>query len=143
VYIEDRYEAGLVGVFAMPLPRVEVQVNEQIVEEAKEKEETQAADQARPDEAMDAEKEEEDEHMKGEEEEKAAIQPDRDTADEVMEGVQDDPIETAKAMKEVEAEAEADEQDDKIEPLEDNETEGEAKIVIHIVANRYKLSNFW
>lgn len=142
VYSQDRYEAGLVGVFAVPLPRVQVQVNEEMVEQAKGEETTQAANEDGPEEAMETQEEEGDEGVKGQGEDKGTDQPEQTTADEVMVDVQDDPAETAKAMEGVEADA----KETKLETMtleEDNETEGETKIVIHIVANRYKLSNYW
>jgi hypothetical protein len=68
-----------------------------------------------------------------------------ESKDKVMEEVHDDPVTTAEAMEEVEeskkeipSTATEEEKEE-----EDVETEGETKIVVHIVANRYKLSNFW
>lgn len=161
-YIDDRYATGVTEVIAVPLPRTAVQVEDKMMEEAK----TASAEDLEPadvtsaigtgaSEVAVADGQAESNEVKTDE-------------DEVI----DDPIQAVKDVESVEQEAEmkdsvaseegeekktVDEDDqqqkstteDKAQapaPLQeedDEETQGETKLVIHIVANRYKLSNFW
>ncbi|PWN33755.1 subunits of heterodimeric actin filament capping protein Capz [Meira miltonrushii] len=147
-YVADRYATGVVEVIAVPLPRQVVAVQDEVAEEAR-----KVNNELEPEElagsvstsVQDAEKATEE--TPKEEAEKAEVE--------------DDPVQTAKDAEAVEANTENSEQ--KAEETkeanhapsenaqkvtlpkeqEDEETNGETKIVIHIAANKYKLSNFW
>ncbi|UZJ57302.1 hypothetical protein CBS101457_006622 [Exobasidium rhododendri] len=145
-YVEDRYATGLVDVFAVSLPRIQVPVHEETVESAIDATEAEGKETATEPVRSDAEDQMEGQEEEGERHnvinEEAMQQEDEEKANS-MEDVVDDPVTTAEAMEEVE-------ESNKISPVnaavveeEDTETEGETKVVIHIVANRYKLSNFW
>ena len=160
VYCEDRYATGVVEVFAVPLPRVQVEVAEEVAEQAKEVEGkddpsvTTGSTSAGATDAMEGVEEKEGASKEVEEGEPAEVEAETaDTQDSTMSEVKDDPVETAKAMEEVKGETETKteaETEAEAEPIAapkkeevDEETEGETKIVVHIVANKYKLSNFW
>ncbi|MCO5613755.1 hypothetical protein L7F22_068033 [Adiantum nelumboides] len=148
-YVADRYATGVVEVIAVPLPRQVVEVQEDVLEEARkvnnELELEESAGTVSTS-AKDAEKATED-ATNGEESEKVEVE--------------DDPVQAVKDAEAIEADTEKDEQkeeekteaegasakiEEKIVPpkeQEDQETDGETKVVIHIAANKYKLSNFW
>jgi capping protein (actin filament) muscle Z-line, alpha len=148
-YVADRYATGVVEVIAVPLPRQVVAVQEDVLEEARkvnnELELEESAGTVSTS-AKDAEKATED-ATNGEESEKVEVE--------------DDPVQAVKDAEAIEADTEKDEQkeeektevdgasakiEEKIVPpkeQEDQETDGETKVVIHIAANKYKLSNFW
>ena len=112
-YVEDRYETGIVGVFAVPLPRIVVPVKEETLKMAEEEAATIESGGA----------------IESVEVSDATMEDQRAPTDEGIEG-QNTEENSASAPAPVRSE-------------EDSETKGETKIVIHIVANRYKLSNFW
>lgn len=151
IYIEDRFATGLVEVFAVPLPRIQVPLKEETVQRAQEEE---AQEERRSDEpSASIESEVAMKAQNGEHEGEAAIvkkegegPTEKEVVDETMKDAQDDPVETAQAMEEVQGDKRS--PSASVEALvkvsnEDEETEGETKLVIHIVANRYKLTNFW
>lgn len=148
VYIEDRFATGLVEVFAVPLPRVQVSIKEETVQKAQDGEAEEEATPDKPSTSLDS-----DDAMKGQEggqkgETALAIgegdeAAEKQNLDETMKDVQDDPVETAQAMEEVESDNKSASASVDTATDEDEETEGETKLVIHIVANRYKLTNFW
>lgn len=162
VYIQDRYSSGLVEVFAIPLPRKEIIVAKDVEQEAAEiltdvdpaleaasvSTGAEAAVVAITEEATKRPEadivasEGERMDMDDAEEQIKKIEAEDNATDEVK----DDPVETAIAMEEVEADAKNSSAAATIEEAKeevDEETEGDTKLVIHIVANKYKLSNFW
>lgn len=147
-YVADRYATGVVEVIAVPLPRQAVVVQEDVLEEAK-----KVNNELEPEEvagtistsAQAAEKGTEETHE--EETEKAEVEDDPVQSVKDAEAVEaDTEVEEQKAEKTSEAEEAPSEVEQKTTPSkeqEDEETNGETKIVIHIAANKYKLSNFW
>ena len=149
-YVADRYATGVVEVIAVPLPRQALTVQKEVLEEAE-----KVANQLEPEDsagtvstsAQDAEKVENETQDNQGETIKAEIEDDPVQAVKDAETVEanteegdqkkDESSETNKAPAEIEERQAAPKEQ------EDEETSGETKIVIHIVANKYKLSNFW
>lgn len=158
VYVEDRFDAGLVGVFARPLPRV---AKEEKLKGGQEQDEGEASqeDQVRKPAGDEAEGGMEDamEGQTGDGNKDQAAESVGD--DEIMHEGQGDVEEGEPGLGGAEQGEKSDNTGipqmsaDAIEPEtkvqdapkedEDEETQGETALVMHIVANRYKLSNFW
>jgi hypothetical protein len=146
VYVKDRYATGLVDVFAVSLPRLQRPVEEEVLEKAKD-----VADGVHPSQGTEEVASGGEEQREGQESGEAEEVKDEDIKlqedegkDNVMEDAHDDPVTTVEAMEEVEESAK---EPAPISPPsveeDDAETDGETKLVVHIVANIYKLSNFW
>lgn len=162
IYVQDKYATGIVEVYAVPLPRKAVEVPDSVMEEAKAMDAEE--DPSRIAAASSTQAQEPKADSQAGSSESVAAAESGDESDEQAAPIEDDPVEAAETTEAVEqdtAPASTARQEPartgndtptstdagnaaRVEPDDnDEETQGETQLVIHIVANKYKLSNFW